>query len=896
MDLSFTSFSELIDHTFYLKNVLKNYDQYLAHTHSEKPPEKLYEHTQKVLDYFLILVREHDLNPVADSLISDITNAASSVSSKIDFGDYLKRLFIDTITFHDFGKINENFQVEKMGSNNFNANPENGIESKHSKLSAYLFINFHAKTVFKSDVFNNQEKALLYAFTYLFANPILKHHSSFIDHYIDFDEDEVRKLRVYLDKLDIDFEEKIQSHFFNSSKTIFNDFEKVFESENYFSIYALLKLNFSLLTSSDFYATFAFRNDREVEEFGLLNEKLKKTFADNFQNLKTYNQDLFKNFDKHLALSFEKVQERSTKSLNQLRKKLAAEVINNIRENSHHHLFYLEAPTGSGKTNLSLAGALELLNIHSEINKIFYVFPFTTLVSQTFKSVKETIGVTNENLIQLHSKSGFHTQKNEIDSGEEREEQQNYIDNLFLNYPITLLTHIKFFDILKGNSKESNYLLHRLSNSVVIIDELQTYDPKHWDKVIFFLSNYAKHFNIRFILMSATLPKIDELDEKVKGNIVSLVDDKNKYFQNSNFSKRVTFDFSLLNKEFSKNKDEYLVQLREFINEKSEEYASENLGKVRVLVECIIKKTANKLYRDIIDDPQFTSYKKYLISGEILEPRRAEIIEAIEKEEDEKVIVISTQVVEAGVDIDMDLGFKDRSLIDSDEQLAGRINRNAGKNNCKVYLFDCDRTDFVYRNDKRYKITRNEITNQLYKQILTEKDFDVLYKKVTRSINERNTDPLIEGLSDYQLNFKKLAFRKISDQFKLIEDSSNSVYIPLDIPKKHFSNDDLNFLLNFDIKLDRKIINGGEVFEIYRNIISDIKTDFINKKISLKKIYGLMSKFMFSVFKTQEDVFEPYINQDITEKYGILYLQYYDQIYSYENGLNTDNVEGGIFI
>lgn len=896
MDLSFTSFKSLVDNTFNLKNVLKNYEQYLAHTHNEKPPEKLHEHTQKVLEYFLKLVREHDLNLVADSLIYDIVNSASSVGNKIGFGNYLKKLFIDAITFHDFGKINENFQVEKMGSNNFKPNPDNGIESKHSKLSAYLFLNFHAKTVFESDDFNNQEKVLLYAFIYLFSNSILKHHSSFIDHYIDFKEDEVKRLRTYIDKLNIDFEEKIQSHFFSSTNTIFNDFEKVFEPENCFSIYALLKLNFSILTSSDFYATFAFRNDTDVEEFGLLDENLKKTFTNNFRTLKTYNQDLYKNFDKHLTLSFEKVQERSTKNLNQLRQKLAAEVINNIRDNSHHHLFYLEAPTGSGKTNLSLAGALELLNIHSEINKIFYVFPFTTLVTQTFKSIKETIGATNENLIQLHSKSGFHTQKSEIDSGEEREEQQNYIDNLFLNYPITLLTHIKFFDILKGNGKETNYLLHRLSNSVVIIDELQTYDPKHWDKVIFLLSSYAKQFNIRFILMSATLPKIDELDEKAKGKIVSLVDDKNKYFQNPNFSKRVTFDFSLLNKKLSKNKDEYFVHLREFINKKSEEYATENLGKVRVLVECIIKKTASKLHRDIIDDLKFSSYKKYLISGEILEPRRAEIIEAIEKEEDDKVIVISTQVVEAGVDIDMDLGFKDRSLIDSDEQLAGRINRNAGKKNCTVYLFNYDRTDFVYKNDKRYKITRHEITDQQYKRILSEKDFDSLYEKVTRSINERNIDPLTKGLSDYKLNFRRLAFQKISNQFKLIEDSSNSVYIPLDIPKKHFNKDDLNFLLNFDLRLDGKTINGGEIFEIYRKIISDNESNFIDKKINLKKIYGLMSKFMFSVYKTQEDVFSPYLNPDLTEKFGILYLQHYDKIYSYEDGLDVDKVRGAVFI
>jgi CRISPR-associated endonuclease/helicase Cas3 len=75
----------------------------------------------------------------------------------------------------------------------------------------------------------------------------------------------------------------------------------------------------------------------------------------------------------------------------------------------------------------------------------------------------------------------------------------------------------------------------------------------------------------------------------------------------------------------------------------------------------------------------------FILSGDILEPQRKLIIKAIKDDVYDKVIVVSTQVVEAGVDIDMDLGFKDRSLLDSDEQLAGRINRNASKKGCKVF-------------------------------------------------------------------------------------------------------------------------------------------------------------------------------------------------------------------
>jgi len=88
---------------------------------------------------------------------------------------------------------------------------------------------------------------------------------------------------------------------------------------------------------------------------------------------------------------------------------MAAEAITTLRQNIDKRLFYLEAPTGGGKTNMSFACALELLKSDERLNKVFYVFPFTTLITQTFKSIKETLQIDNDKVIQLHSKGGFHT-------------------------------------------------------------------------------------------------------------------------------------------------------------------------------------------------------------------------------------------------------------------------------------------------------------------------------------------------------------------------------------------------------------------------------------------------------------------------------------------------------
>ena len=161
----------------------------------------------------------------------------------------------------------------------------------------------------------------------------------------------------------------------------------------------------------------------------------------------------------------------------------------------------------------------------------------------------------------MHSKAGFH----EKEDGTYGYEKQLYLDNLFVNYPIALMSHIHFFNILKGNEKESNYLLHRLCNSIVIIDEIQTYNPEHWDKIVYFLANYAKIFNIRVLIMSATLPKIDALHPDLNGSFISLISNRDQYYSNQNFAGRVSFDFTFADKQRPINKEDkenYLLELR----------------------------------------------------------------------------------------------------------------------------------------------------------------------------------------------------------------------------------------------------------------------------------------------------------------------------------------------
>lgn len=894
---SFKSFETIYAEHERIEDILENYMHYYAHTHTQKPFEKLHEHVHLVMEYALKLAGVHELDNVVNSSILEILEVNPGVQQTDKVGNFIKRLFLNALVFHDYGKVNENFQIEKMKNTQlFKPNTENGISSQHSVLSAFIFLNVHLNEIAQIKGLNSFEGNLLAASTLLFASPILKHHASFLQYQVDFEQGRVDALSPYLELYKKSFNNSLRAILSNAEKFL-QQVKNELNDGSYFSFFTLLKLNFSLLTASDYYATNDFMQDMPVNDFGWIDSDFKAQLVHSFANNdKTpYNGELLRQLDYFYNLSFTDLQERSNKNLNLLRQKMAAEAITTLRQNTDKKLFYLEAPTGGGKTNMSFACALELLQADEKLNKVYYVFPFTTLITQTFASIKKTLKLKDEEVIQLHSKAGFHSpEKEENKDGLYGDNRLNFINNLFINYPFTLLSHIKFFDILKGNLKDVNYILHRMSNSIVIIDELQTYAPKHWDKIIFYLHHYAKHFNIRFIVMSATLPKIDTLSHEAKGKITPLIPNKHLYFNNPNFRGRVTFDFSLLGKSGRELIE--LNDLADFVYKELEKYADKNGSSVNGLVEFIIKKSASAFHRIIEEDDRFKEYKVFLISGTILEPRRQEIIKVIQEKTYSKTLVITTQVVEAGVDIDMDIGFKDKSLIDSDEQLAGRVNRNASKDDCKVFIFNYDREVKIYGKDKRYQITREQISKQEYEEILNNKDFDKLYDKVHAEINKLNEDEYFVNLSSYKAYFKSFDFRKIHEEFRLIENNTTSVFVPLEIDRHYFSENELKFLEPYGVAKSKEVC-GADVFNIYRNIVLG-EGDFVQKMIDKKQIAGILSKFMFSIYSNSklEEELRCYADEEILEQFGILYMSHYQEVYSYEGGINDSKFTQSIFI
>lgn len=905
-------------------------ERYLAHLPHEvsgKPlrmkPETLGEHMELVLQSAEQICKMNGLFSVIERLID-------KTASELGFSDLdqaianIKEIFINTIVFHDFGKVNEHFQVDRMknGDPFFKGrfpqlfSPKHG----HSELGAYIFLVYHLE---KYNQFNNSEEeendnVKLSALTILFSNSILLHHSpNLLQPTERVSKSQFLKcwkqLKKYL-KLYKDFPEAdITIEYFENLKVIFEQFE---QKSSEFALFALLRLNFSLLTAADYLATGRYTYGLTLEDekdWGVLSEEQRHRIIWAAENEKIYNKEAYHLF-RQGAYQFQNPQEQNENNLNLLRKEMSVMVLQELNTHKDKRLFYLEAPTGGGKTNLSMLAVTEMLRANPELNKVFYVFPFTTLITQTHKSIKETLRLEDKEIALLHSKVGFQT-KSEVESGESEEEREDglygnrrldFLQNLFALYPIMLVTHVRFFDILKSNGKEESYLMHRLANSIVVLDELQSYNPKHWDKMMYMLDQYGKYFNIRFILMSATLPRLDNIQAvrdaaKIDGTeipeVVDLLPNPRQYFVNPNFKGRVRFNFELMRDKGEITEEE----LAKLVIEKSREraYRTSSEGRVFTIVEFIFKKTATAFKEEIKKLEPFFDHI-FVLSGTILESRRRQIIYFLKqnrKTRGMKVLLITTQVVEAGVDIDMDLGFKNISLIDSDEQLAGRVNRNVGKEDCEVYLFRLNKPDILYGKDLRYKITR-ELPVDFHQNILESKDFTVLYERVFTEIDKRNESPLFENFKDNYLgHLKKLNFPKIHREFQLIEQDSLSVFVPIQLPVKienengemedFFSKFELKFLEESRVFSQEDIyVDGAEVWALYRRIMESPDDDFIAKKIERKAIQGILAKFTFSIFnaeKTRNSLAE-FSNPELGfENY--FYLSEHQRVYDIESGL-----------
>jgi CRISPR-associated endonuclease/helicase Cas3 len=348
-------------------------------------------------------------------------------------------------------------------------------------------------------------------------------------------------------------------------------------------------------------------------------------------------------FDEHMA---EMAAQASETPVNKIRQ----EVLTACRAMAQESpgLFSLSVPTGGGKTLSGMAFALDHAVRHGK-DRIIYVIPYTSIIEQTAQVLSDIFGA--ENVVEHHSN---------LDP--ERETQRSRLAAENWDAPIIITTNVQFFESLYAARPSRCRKLHNIVNSVVILDEAQLLPPHLLTPCVKVMNHLTRHYGVTLLLSTATQPALRKLDTPRE-----IIPDRAALYSQL---KRTDFHFPAAMHETTE----------------WETLALELKQHDQVL--CIVN-TRSDCHTLFCLMPEGTIHLSALMCGQ----HRSKVIATIKKRlrDGEPIRVISTQLVEAGVDIDFPVVYRALAGLDSIAQAAGRCNRegklNARGRNGQVHVF-----------------------------------------------------------------------------------------------------------------------------------------------------------------------------------------------------------------
>lgn len=826
--------------------IVKNPDKYLGHIEGVgNNKEKLEDHINKTFAYYQKILDEKNLGKVFERFFL-------SIFDEKDGYTYFKDLIDSVILFHDLGKINSRFQRNKL--KNFEIDLiDLGIESQHSILSSFIYLYIFVGKI-KNLKIDDELKEKFYYIIFFNAFVISRHHSDLSDfsysihNFFDLFIDERSKFYKTLNYLSKD--KNIKEEFFDNFEEISNDIMDLiydfdmdssyidFKKSKSKEIYIYTRLIYSILVASDFYATTDYMNGY----------KTKLPRIDQNDLIKIYNNSkLIKSIRKsEKDKSYEKKED-----INDLRTKIFLNAEKNLEEEKDKNIFFLEAPTGSGKSNTAMNLSFKLLN--DQINKIIYAYPFNTLVEQNKNTLLKYYKKTSieEKISIINSITPIGKSDNDDFMKDWDYYIKSLLDRQFLHSPFIITSNVGLFNTLFSNKRKNIFGLYQITNSVIVLDEIQAYREDLWNEIIEMLEIYAKIFNLRIIIMSATLPDLSALlDEDKKKNIGKLIKNPKEMFNEPLFKNRVKINYDLL--DLGKIDYDHLLN-----------HMKENIGNhKKILVEFIRKKDAENFFKILNEEEFFYQYNILILTGDDNLRRKAQVIGQISGEVIKKTILIASQVVEAGVDIDMDIGYKDISMLENEEQFLGRIGRSALKNDAVAYFFDMADEKKIYKNSQDILTLRNKDR----RKDLETKDFSRYFAlKLQKAKNDRDEYAYI----NFEKDLIKLNFEKISKHMELIDDNRQMIEL----------------FLNRNLRINGKEINGSEIWNQYTNLIENKDMNYSEKIVKLSEKKAQMSDFLYRITKRD---FIKYIGKANDIIGNLVYIED-GESYIYNERLNYKN-------
>jgi CRISPR-associated endonuclease/helicase Cas3 len=455
-------------------------------------------------------------------------------------------------------------------------------------------------------------------------------------------------------------------------------------------------------------------------------------------------EELLRRFNSHMNESFSGA---APTQVNRIR----AEVLRQCREkaNDAPGMFSLTVPTGGGKTLSSLAfalehaAALERAERHSKLpvkkRRLIYVIPYTSIIEQTANIFR---AIFPDAVVEHHSN---------LDPDKETVKGRLATENW--DAPIIVTTNVQFFESLFAARTSRCRKLHNIVNSVVVLDEAQLLPPEFLQPILTVMNLLAQHYGVTFVLSTATQPALNSRSGfgwtfKGLDGVREIVSDPDSLYRDL---ERVTVELP---------EDLHQTQSWDEIAERMQTHES-------VLAVVNSRADARELHHRL---PKGTLHLSALMCGE----HRSRVIADIKRRLSmgEVVRVVSTQLVEAGVDVDFPVVYRALAGLDSIAQAAGRCNREGKLERGQVFVFVPPKPAPPGHLRRAAQTTVSllfESRENPLRRELFQRYFEQLYWQAP-SLDKHGIEGLLkpDGQADDQL---KVQFRTAAQRFQLIDES-----------------------------------------------------------------------------------------------------------------------------
>lgn len=502
-----------------------------------------------------------------------------------------------------------------------------------------------------------------------------------------------------------------------------------------------------------------------------------------------------KNVERGMSGDFEKALDKlnrelsdmpSDNPLRQARSRIQQQAFDNSVNKSH--ISILDMPTGSGKTLCSLKLALE-----SGKKRIIYVIPYTSIIEQTANKFEKMFGDVLP-VLQHHSNYSYDG------TTEEEKKTAEKLKRTCENWdaPLIITTSVQFFQSIYHYKGSALRKLHNLRDSVIVFDEIHLIPTELLRPCLKAVGYITKYLNSEALFLSATMPDYSKLFDK--------------FLPDVNYNKLVT---DRTNFKYFK-KCEY-----KDMGKTTLETIAENASQCKnALIVVNTKKTAAELY-------SLVQGEKYHLSANMTPAHRSRVIEVVRKKlkKGEPITVVSTSLVEAGVDLDFNTVFRQLSGLDSILQAGGRCNREGKDDKGYVYVFDIDET---YRkgSDLAMRINKTKGLLEKYQDITSYDCIKEYYDGIFNFNQSRIAENSIAKYNEQSNSFDRqglmspysIPFRSYAMQFEYI--SADTISIVIDDPNDQTCHELVETLRNGDMSVRRALQKYS--VSVYMNVFKDL--------------------------------------------------------------------------